>query len=224
MYEDRIEKASRKLEHATLREVHGQGSISIEAPLTEGLINGDLGIQIENGRVWICIDGRAVIRFLSAPFRKVISDVSSSTTFKPKQSSRVKRKKKTRNKVAGVEARKTKKNKTRRWARTNSTDVKTVAVIAFEDLLHFCVENGYGWNYAHNILWTPGLVSGGIKSGSLHRCDFIDDGGGSHSKETIKIMLAFFDAYQTDFIYLTEKCYPCTGSLEERYARSHNEN
>jgi len=43
---------------------HSQGIISIENLPKERLIKGDLGIQISNnGRVWVCIDGVAFIRF-----------------------------------------------------------------------------------------------------------------------------------------------------------------
>lgn len=45
-------------------ETHQWGSISIEQDLVRGCINGDLGVQVaSDGRVWICIDGKALIRF-----------------------------------------------------------------------------------------------------------------------------------------------------------------
>jgi len=45
-------------------ELHSQGIISIENIPKERMIKGDLGIQIaKDGRVWICIDGVAFIRF-----------------------------------------------------------------------------------------------------------------------------------------------------------------
>ena len=45
-------------------EMHSKGIISIENIPKEKIINGDLGIQIsKNGRVWICIDGIAFLRF-----------------------------------------------------------------------------------------------------------------------------------------------------------------
>ncbi len=45
-------------------ETHQQGIISIENLPTESMINGDIGIQIaKDGRIWICIDGVAFIRF-----------------------------------------------------------------------------------------------------------------------------------------------------------------
>jgi hypothetical protein len=45
-------------------ETHQQGFITIEQKLFVGLIKGDFGIQIaSDGRVWVCIDGNAVIRF-----------------------------------------------------------------------------------------------------------------------------------------------------------------
>ena len=45
-------------------ETHLQGVISIEQLLVCGQIKGDFGIQIaEDGRVWICINGIAAIRF-----------------------------------------------------------------------------------------------------------------------------------------------------------------
>jgi len=44
-------------------ETHFQGFISVEQELKEGIIEGDLGIQIsKDGRVWICINGIALIR------------------------------------------------------------------------------------------------------------------------------------------------------------------
>ena len=45
-------------------ETHQQGLITIEQDLRTGALEGDLGIQIaKDGRVWICINGIAVIRF-----------------------------------------------------------------------------------------------------------------------------------------------------------------
>ena len=47
-------------------ETHQQGSISMEAnPFgTSQSLQGDLGIQIsEDGRVWVCINGEAFLRF-----------------------------------------------------------------------------------------------------------------------------------------------------------------
>lgn len=45
-------------------ELHSQGVISIENLPKERMIKGDLGIQIApDGRVWICIDGIAFLRF-----------------------------------------------------------------------------------------------------------------------------------------------------------------
>lgn len=45
-------------------ETHSQGVISIEEIPKERLLMGDLGIQISHdGRVWVCIDGIAFLRF-----------------------------------------------------------------------------------------------------------------------------------------------------------------
>ena len=45
-------------------ETHQFGSISIENIPESRFIEGDLGIKIANdGRIWICIDGIAFIRF-----------------------------------------------------------------------------------------------------------------------------------------------------------------
>lgn len=45
-------------------ELHSKGIISIENLPKERMIKGDLGIQIApDGRLWICIDGIAFIRF-----------------------------------------------------------------------------------------------------------------------------------------------------------------
>lgn len=49
-------------------ETHQNGFISVEYDLKAGGFRGDLGIQItEDGRVWICIDGVATIRFRPLP-------------------------------------------------------------------------------------------------------------------------------------------------------------
>jgi len=46
-------------------EEHDQGRISIEMELRSGVKpDSDLGIQIaSDGRVWVCIDGQAALRF-----------------------------------------------------------------------------------------------------------------------------------------------------------------
>ena len=45
-------------------ETHQRGSLSIEQSLASGLKDCDFGIQIaKDGRVWICVDGIAFIRF-----------------------------------------------------------------------------------------------------------------------------------------------------------------
>jgi hypothetical protein len=45
-------------------EMHQLGIVSIEKDLRRTSKIADIGIQIsKNGRIWICIDGEAVIRF-----------------------------------------------------------------------------------------------------------------------------------------------------------------
>ena len=45
-------------------ETHQDGMISFEQDIKHGMIKGDFGIQIaKDGRIWICIDGHALIRF-----------------------------------------------------------------------------------------------------------------------------------------------------------------
>lgn len=45
-------------------ETHQQGLITIEQNLKIGAMEGDFGIQIaKDGRIWICINGVALIRF-----------------------------------------------------------------------------------------------------------------------------------------------------------------
>ena len=45
-------------------ETHQRGIISLENVPTKRMMVGDLGIQIaDDGRVWVCIDGVALIRF-----------------------------------------------------------------------------------------------------------------------------------------------------------------
>ena len=52
------------IEIKELPETHQQGLITIEQNLNAGGLMGDFGIQIaKDGRIWICIDGTAVIRF-----------------------------------------------------------------------------------------------------------------------------------------------------------------
>ena len=42
---------------------HSEGLISIETIPEKNIIQGNLGIQIENGKVWLCINGIAFLRF-----------------------------------------------------------------------------------------------------------------------------------------------------------------
>jgi hypothetical protein len=47
-----------------MNETHSQGVISIENLPDDKIFNGDLGIQIgSDGRVWVCINGIAFLRF-----------------------------------------------------------------------------------------------------------------------------------------------------------------
>ncbi len=47
-----------------LPETHEQGLITFEQDIKTGGIKGDFRIQIaKDGRVWICVDGQALIRF-----------------------------------------------------------------------------------------------------------------------------------------------------------------
>lgn len=50
-------------------ETHLQGSISIEQTLSQGVIKGDIGIQIaEDGKIYLNINNKTAIRF--KPFIK----------------------------------------------------------------------------------------------------------------------------------------------------------
>lgn len=50
-------------------ETHQNGTISIEQDMGRQIIFGDLGIQIsKDGRVWICVNGQALIRFTPKRF------------------------------------------------------------------------------------------------------------------------------------------------------------
>ena len=46
-----------------MKETHSKGFISIESIPKGTMLNNDLGIMMENGKVWICIDGVAFLRF-----------------------------------------------------------------------------------------------------------------------------------------------------------------
>lgn len=51
-------------DNPTYPERHFQGTISVEKDIKKGYFEGDIGIQISHdGRIWICIDGIAAIRF-----------------------------------------------------------------------------------------------------------------------------------------------------------------
>lgn len=59
-------------------ETHQKGLITIEQNLISGGEIGDFGIQIApDGRVWICVDGIAIIRFkpLSDELMKTLKEV-----------------------------------------------------------------------------------------------------------------------------------------------------
>jgi hypothetical protein len=46
-------------------ETHFQGRISFEQDVKMGVKEGDIGVQISrDGKIWICIDGQALIRFM----------------------------------------------------------------------------------------------------------------------------------------------------------------
>jgi len=46
------------------QETHQQGIISLENIPKERMIKGDIGVQIaKDGRIWVCINGIAFIRF-----------------------------------------------------------------------------------------------------------------------------------------------------------------
>lgn len=46
------------------KETHQYGRLSVEMPLDEKFYDCDLGIQIAtDGRIWLCIDGKAALRF-----------------------------------------------------------------------------------------------------------------------------------------------------------------
>lgn len=45
-------------------ETHQKGYISFEQNIFQKMIQGDIGIQIaEDGRIWVCVNGKALIRF-----------------------------------------------------------------------------------------------------------------------------------------------------------------
>jgi hypothetical protein len=57
-------KCSECLDNPIYPERHFQGLISIEKEIPKSYFSGDIGIQIGgDGRIWVCIDGEAFIRF-----------------------------------------------------------------------------------------------------------------------------------------------------------------
>lgn len=62
MRKEEKEKRGRKVK--SYPEMHQTGHLSVERPLLRGLKECDFGVQIaEDGRVWVCIDGEAFLRF-----------------------------------------------------------------------------------------------------------------------------------------------------------------
>lgn len=52
------------LKSTNVPETHKYGLISFEQEIKQGSMKGDFGIQIaEDGRIWICLNGQALIRF-----------------------------------------------------------------------------------------------------------------------------------------------------------------
>jgi len=52
------------MKHNEYPETHQQGNIFFEQSVEQGVLFGDLGVQVSSdGRVWICVDGKALIRF-----------------------------------------------------------------------------------------------------------------------------------------------------------------
>lgn len=59
-------------------ETHQDGVISIEQNIEIGAVHGDLGIQIaSDGRIWVCLNGKALIRF--APNSRYQSILNSNS-------------------------------------------------------------------------------------------------------------------------------------------------
>ncbi len=68
---------------------HQQGYISIEQVMKPGMIKGDLGIQIaKDGRIWVCVNGKALIRFKSEFKQKEGKDHEKTESSNPKKSIR----------------------------------------------------------------------------------------------------------------------------------------
>lgn len=60
-----------------LKETHQRGLVSVENLPEQRYLEGDLGVQIaRDGRIWICIDGIAFLRF--RPGRTELSTTTSS--------------------------------------------------------------------------------------------------------------------------------------------------
>jgi len=60
------------------KETHQTGFITFEKNIKVGFIDGDIGIQIaEDGRIWLCINGEAVIRFRPKRAAKLLDALDS---------------------------------------------------------------------------------------------------------------------------------------------------
>ena len=53
---------------------HSQGLISVEKEIPRGIFYGDIGVQIEGNKIWICIDNEAFIRFRTLS-KKIVKDL-----------------------------------------------------------------------------------------------------------------------------------------------------
>ncbi|MGD9156872.1 MAG: hypothetical protein PVG39_00560 [Desulfobacteraceae bacterium] len=69
-------------------ETHQDGIISIEQDMKISAVHGDFGIQIaEDGRIWICMNGQALIRF--KPFHNKYDSMMNSTSYTCKKCNQI---------------------------------------------------------------------------------------------------------------------------------------
>jgi hypothetical protein len=60
------------------KETHQQGFITFEKEMKVGYMDADVGIQIaEDGRIWLCINGEAAIRFRPKNTKKLLTSVDN---------------------------------------------------------------------------------------------------------------------------------------------------
>ena len=81
--------------------------------------------------------------------------------------------------------------------KSSFTKIVEIKAVNLSDILYFAEANGYNWNQACDILHN-------IKYGKINADFFTDAYDFGFNEDLKKIMLAFFEAYSLEELYLTK--------------------